>query len=80
MSANSKAGQRFRANLRYLLAKNKATVTMLAEELHMSRPAISRVLNGHDDLTFDRGEKIAAYFGLELHEITAPRKKLGRIA
>ena len=80
MPANSKAAQRFRANMKVLLAQHKATITDVAEKLGMSRPALSRVLHGHDDLTLARGEKIAAYFGLELHQITAPQKNLKNTA
>ena len=47
--------------------RHGATITGMAEKLGMSRPALSRVLHGHEDISLDRAERIAGFFGLELH-------------
>jgi len=75
MPANSTAAERFRAHVwHYITAKN-LTITKVADDLGMSRPGLSRILHGHEDLTFQRAEKISAYFGRDLCDFLKPTKK-----
>ncbi len=80
MSAESHAANNFRMNVRSLLSTRDLTITQLAIDLGMSRPAMSRLLHGREDVTFTRGEKIAAYFGLDLHDLLKPPKKVRQSA
>lgn len=76
MAADSESSFRFRANVLRLLEERGATITDIANALSMSRPSLSRALHGHDDFTFDRAERIARYFSLELRDLLQPVKKL----
>lgn len=80
MSANSNAAERFREHVWQLIAERQITITKLADDLNMGRPSLSRVLHGHEDVTFDRAEKIAHYFSRELCDFLKPAKKVRRPA
>jgi plasmid maintenance system antidote protein VapI len=50
------------------------TITGMAEDLKMSRPGLSRVLNGHEDLTLTRAEKIARFLDTDLADLLSQKK------
>lgn len=74
MPANSQAAQRFRANVAAILESRNKSVAEMAVATGMSRPGLSRVLNGHGDVTLSRAEKIAKYLGVELANLLRPEK------
>jgi transcriptional regulator with XRE-family HTH domain len=80
MAATSKSAKNFAANVRTCLQGMDISIDQLAVELKMSRPGLSRLLNGHQDLTFRRGEKIAAYFGYDLPDFLKPLRKFRKTA
>lgn len=69
MPANSKSAKMFRHNVRQRMDELGITITELADGLKMSRPGLSRVLNGHEDLTLTRAEKIARFLNNELPDL-----------
>lgn len=75
MAANSVSARRFRASILALIHERELTIQEVADQLGMSRPGLSRVLHGHEDVTFGRAEKIAGYFGLELCDVLRPQRK-----
>jgi len=80
MPATSTAAQRFRANVLALLDAREITITQMAGDLGMSRPGVSRILHGHEDVTFARAERIAEFFGVELIALLKPPKKVRQTA
>lgn len=70
MAANSKIAKAFRTRVRERMTQKNLTIADLADGLKMSRPGLSRVLNGHSDVTLTRAAKIAAFLDIEvlLHE------------
>jgi antitoxin HigA-1 len=56
--------------MRELVTKRKATVTDLARELQISRPALSTVLNGNAELSVELALKIeSSGFGLDARRL-----------
>lgn len=75
MPADSTSAERFRENVARLLESRGITITRMAHSLGMSRPGISRILHGHEDVTFSRAERIASFFELDLADLLRrPRK------
>ena len=65
----SPALEAFRENVTATLTAKGITRTQLADTLGMSRPALSRVLHGHEGISLERAEKIANYLGVPLSEL-----------
>lgn len=76
MAANSRSAKAFRENVQRILLERQDTLTNMADVLGMSRPALSRVMHGHDGVTIDRAERIADYLRLPLAELLTAAKKL----
>jgi addiction module HigA family antidote len=52
-----------------LVNRRKATVTDVASALDISRPALSKVLNGRAELSVELALKIETTFGLDAHKL-----------
>lgn len=52
-----------------LIVKPGKTVTELARELSMSRPALSNVLNGNADLSMELAIKLETTFGMDAKKL-----------
>lgn len=59
----------FRAHLYRMVQNREATVTSLAEDCGLSRPYMSKLVNGHQDCGIETAEKIAHALGYELEEM-----------
>lgn len=60
------------ANIRAELARRRIRHEDLAEGLNLTRPAVSRLVNGQTDLTLSKVEKIARYFDVDPHSLLRP--------
>lgn len=74
MPANSKSAKAFRENVVARMEELGVTITDMAEQLGMSRPGLSRVLNGHEDLTLSRAERIAGFLRTTLPDLLVQKK------
>lgn len=63
------AAEFFAARLRGLLDREGVSIAQLAKALDMSRPSLSRLLSGKEDVTLGRAEKIAGYFRKQLGDM-----------
>lgn len=64
----------FRENLR-TLCTGYGAVTALAQHVGIHRVTMSKVVNGHEDVTMDQAQGIAAYYGVELSDMLLPPTK-----
>lgn len=64
----------FRENLKSLCAGYGA-VTSLAQHLGIHRVTMSKIVNGHGDVTMDQAQGIAGFYGVELSDLLLPPSK-----
>lgn len=69
MNFDMDASERFRTNVRQELAKQHVTVSELSRRVGCAQPTMSAVLNGRENVTLDRAERIAKALSLPLTEL-----------
>ena len=56
------AADLFRERVRSMMDDRHLTITDLAEAIGTSRPSMSRILSGDENVTIERAERIAKFF------------------
>lgn len=59
----------FRTNVRKIMDANGVTMTELAARVGTSRPGVSRILSGEDNVTLPRADRIAKALGCKLTDL-----------
>lgn len=65
------AMSRFTDNVLAILDDRGTTITWLAAECGISRPNLSKILNGREGVTLERAERIAEALSVELSDLVS---------
>lgn len=68
---SSPAMEAFRTNVKRLVDDGKISVSEIARRSGMSRPSLSRMLNGEEVVSIPRAEAISHAVGVELAKLIA---------
>lgn len=80
MATDSLSAIAFRENVRGILTARRLSIAEVANDTGLSRPGLSRILNGHEAVTIDRAERIAEYLAVPLIELLQQKQEKQRTA